>query len=440
VRADDDLRSWAPGGGAQVIYVDCFSGVSGDMLLGALVDAGLPLEALKAELAKLDLDGYEIQAARIQSHGLTGTQLSVRDTLRAYPARHLHDIQKMVGDSALSDTVKAHSLAVIERLGRAEAGIHGVPLQEVHFHEIGAVDTIVDVVGFVAGLELLGVQQVYASAVPLGHGTIQTAHGRLPVPAPATLALLASVGAPTAPHPAQTEIVTPTGAALLSELAHFERPGMQVRAVGYGFGQKEFPWANGLRVWLGGRVPDASSGVEKGKLEPVLSSARQTEQERFEHDAVVVIECNLDDSTGETLGYAMEQLFAAGALDVWFTPIQMKKNRPGVLLSVLSSADKVEALSSVLLRETSTLGVRLCPPVHRFKADRRLCEVTTPWGRVRVKEKWLSGHDKSDHEDAVRLAVSPEYDDCARLARETGEPLTRIMNAARQIAEQDGDY
>jgi uncharacterized protein (TIGR00299 family) protein len=421
----------------RIAYFDCFAGASGDMLLGALVDAGLSLDALKAELAKLDLAGYEIEAERIQHHGLTGTRLTVRDTLGAYPARHLHDIQHLVQGSALSDAVKTHSLAVIERLGRVEAKIHGVSLEEVHFHEIGAVDTIVDVVGFVAGLELLGVQRVYASAIPLGNGTIQTAHGRLPVPAPATLALLSSVGAPTVPHPAQTEIVTPTGAALLSGLAVFERPRMQVRAIGYGFGRKEFEWANGLRVWVGvdtgrpaDRKPDATHAHQNAST--CIASA-----EAFEHDEVVVLECNLDDSTGETLGYTMEQLFAAGALDVWFTPIQMKKNRPGVLLTVLapSEADvghralghSVEALASILMRETSTLGLRLSPAVRRLKADRQIREVSTPWGVVRVKEKWLGGR---------RLAVSPEYADCARLARESGEPLARIMDVARQAAEE----
>lgn len=434
---------------AQLVYVDCFAGVSGDMLLGALVDAGLSLDALKAELTKLALDGYEIKAARIQNHGLMGTRLSVQDTLHAYPARHLHDIQELIGDSALSDAVKARSLAVIERLGRAEAGIHGVPLQEVHFHEIGAVDTIVDVVGFVAGLELLGVRQVYASAIPLGNGTIQTAHGRLPVPAPATLALLSSVGAPTMPHPAQTEIVTPTGAALLCELAVFERPRMRVQAIGYGFGQKEFAWANGLRVWIGEtdeppqRLQNGApyrllegEGVESAH---VPGSFSESERGRFERDEVVVLECNLDDSTGETLGYTMERLFAAGALDVWFTPIQMKKNRPGVLLSMLSVSDKVDALSSILLRETSTLGIRLFAPVHRLKAGRHVREVSTPWGVVRVKEKWLgegTHHTFGGHGALELIAISPEYEDCARLARESGEPLVRIMSVARQIAEQ----
>jgi uncharacterized protein (TIGR00299 family) protein len=393
-------------GRGYVAYLDCFSGASGDMLLGALIDAGLPLDALKAELGKLDLAGYELEAERVQSHGLTGTKLHVRDTLQAYPARHLHDIEHIVWGSALPDRVKARSMAVIERLGRAEAGIHGVPLEEVHFHEVGAVDTIVDVVGFVAGLEWLGVGQVYASAIPLGSGTIQTAHGLLPVPVPATLALLSSVGAPTVPHPAQTEIVTPTGAALLADLALFERPPMRVRAIGYGLGSKVFAWANALRLWLG-ELEDAHD---------------------YQHDEVVNLECNLDDSTGETLGYTMECLFGAGALDVWFTPIQMKKNRPGVLLSVLCSPDKVHDLSTIVMRETSTLGVRLFPPAHRLKAAREVREVETPWGKVRVKEKWVGDR---------RLAVSPEYDDCARLARESGETLVRVMNVARQIAEQE---
>jgi uncharacterized protein (TIGR00299 family) protein len=364
-------------------------------------------------------------ADRVLSHGLTGTQFRVEDARQpgvaveeqdAFPARHLQDIRRIVEGSTLSEAVKKRSMAVVERLGSAEAGIHGVSLDEVHFHEIGAVDTIVDVVGFVAGLEILGIEQVYASAVPLGNGTIQTAHGRLPAPAPATLSLLASAGAPTVPHPAQTEIVTPTGAALLSELATFERPAMRVQRVGYGFGQKEFPWANGLRVWLGERETDHGHRPA-----------------RLHRSEVVEFECNLDDSTGETLGYTMERLLEAGALDVWFTPIQMKKNRPGVLLSVLSPAepDKVATLVGIVMRETSTLGVRTFPPAHRYKADRRMTEVQTPWGVVRIKEKWLGA-------EAPRLVgLSPEYEDCARLARESGEPIVRIMNAAREAAARE---
>lgn len=391
---------------ARVLYVDVFAGVSGDMLLGALIDAGLSLDALKAALGKLALDGYELEAERSQSHGLTGTRLRVHDTLQAYPARHLHDIHRIVYDSTLSDDVKRKSMAAIERLGRAEAAIHGVPLEEVHFHEIGAVDTIVDVVGFVAGLEVLGIAQVYASAIPLGGGTMEMAHGRFPLPAPATLALLAEANAPTVPHPAQTEIVTPTGAALLSQLALFERPPMRVTRIGYGFGSKEFPWANAVRVWVGEREP----------------------LHHLDRDHVIEIECNLDDVTGEALGYTMERLFAAGALDVWFTPIQMKKSRPGVLLSVLSPLDRVDDLSLIVMRETPTLGVRMFPPAHRLKADRRMRQVQTPWGAVRIKEKWLGEQ---------RLDVSPEYEDCARLARESGQPIVHIIDVARQAAEHE---
>jgi uncharacterized protein (TIGR00299 family) protein len=297
-------------------------------------------------------------------------------------------------------------MAVIERLGRAEAVIHGVPLEEVHFHEIGAVDTIVDVVGFAIGLELLGIDQVYASSIPLGSGTVDIAHGRFPVPVPATLSLLAAANAPTVPHPAETEIVTPTGAALLSQFAVFERPEMRVLRIGYGFGTKAFPWANAVRLWFGER--DVTY--------------------HHAHDQVIVIECNLDDMTGEVLGYTMERLFEVGALDVWFTPIQMKKNRPAVLLSALSPVDRVEDLSELLLLETSTLGVRMYPPAHRLKSERRMRQVETPWGLVRVKEKWLGER---------RLAVSPEYEDCARLARETGQPLVRVMEVAREVGETE---
>ena len=389
----------------RMAYVDCFAGASGDMLLGALIDAGLPLVDLQAELGKLELSGYELEAEVIRNHGLTGTRVHVRDTLQTCPARHVDDIRRIVEGSALSEDAKRQSMAVVERLGQAEARIHGIPLEEVHFHEIGAVDTIVDIVGFVVGLELLGVRDVFSSPVPLGSGTIETEHGRLPVPAPATLALLSAVGAPTVPHPAQTEIVTPTGAALLTQLASFEVPAMRVQAVGYGFGTKKLPWANALRVWIG----------------------EHESAPNYERDQVIEMECNLDDTTGEALGYTMERLFGAGALDVWFTAIQMKKNRPGVLLSALAPVEKVDELAWIVMRETSTLGMRLFPPAHRLKADRRMVTVETPWGPVRVKEKWLGDR---------RLAASPEYEDCARLARESGEPIVHVMDVARQVAER----
>lgn len=383
-----------------LLYLDLFAGAAGDMLLGALLDLGLPLEALREDLAKMDLSGYELEAVREVRCGVSGTRLIVRDIARAHPARHLSDIRRLLETSRLSPNVRNRSLAVLERLARAEARVHGVPIEEVHFHEIGAVDTLVDVVGFVAGLERLGVAEVFSSPVPLGSGMIRTEHGLLPVPAPATMALLAEVNAPTRPHPAQTEILTPTAAALLAELATFTYPPMRVRAVGYGFGEKEFSWPNAVRAWLGER------------------------EEMPGREEVVLLECNLDDATGELLGYVMERLFAAGALDVWFVPVQMKKNRPGTVLSALARPERADALASLILHETPTLGVRV-RPVERLIADRAERVVETPWGPVRVKEKWLEGK---------RVSVSPEYEDCARIARERGIPLEEVYAAAREAS------
>ncbi|MCR4406550.1 MAG: nickel pincer cofactor biosynthesis protein LarC [Anaerolineae bacterium] len=395
---------------SRIVYFDCFSGASGDMLLGALLDAGLPLERLQAELDKLPLAGYELALEHQVRHGIAGSKLHVRDTLGTHPARHPQDVYALLEASSLPPEVKTRSRAVFARLARAEAKVHGIPEEEIHFHEIGAVDSIVDIVGVVAGLHILDVTTVYASPLPLGSGFIETAHGRLPVPAPATLTILSEVNAPTIPHPAQTELVTPTAAALLAELACFQRPPMKVQTVGIGFGDKQFPWPNGLRVWLG---------------EPF--HAAQTEA-----DQVVLLECNLDDITGEALGYMMERLFAAGALDVWFTPIYMKKNRPATMLSVLAPAGEAETLGLVLLRETPTLGLRMTPPLHRWKTGRQIQEVQTPWGIVRVKKKLLG--------DEV-ISAAPEYEDCARIAREHGVPLTEVYVAARRVAmEEGGEY
>ena len=424
---------------STILYLDLFSGASGDMLLGALLDAGLPLEALRAELEKMGLAGYELVAERQVRHGLSGTRLLVRDVAQAHPARRLPDIRRLLQDSALSMRVQEASMAVFARLARVEARIHGVAVDEVHFHEIGAVDSLVDVVGFAAGLEQLQVERVFSSPVPLGSGTIETEHGLLPVPAPATLALLAEVGAPTRPHPAQTEIVTPTAAALLAEWATFELPPMRVRAAGYGFGQKEFPWANAVRVWLGEEAPlpqslpggegggDAPQPLPGGEGGGDAPQALHGGEGGGGRDQVTLLECNLDDITGETLGYAMERLFAAGALDVWFTPIQMKKGRPGVMLSVLVPPGRAATVAQVVLRETPTLGLRVLP-IERMVVERHVREVETPWGKVRVKEKWLNGE---------RAAASPEYEDCARIAREQAIPLHQVFEAARKAGRSD---
>jgi hypothetical protein len=397
-----------------IVYFDCFSGASGDMLLGSLLDAGLPLEALEADLARLGVAGYRLEARRVIRHGVSGTHLRVHVEPGERPARTLPAIEQILTASDLPEQLRSASLSVLRRLARVEAAVHGVGVEQVHFHELGAVDTLVDVVGFVCALERLEISAVYCSALPLGGGTVQTEHGRLPVPAPATLALLAQSGAPTRPGPIQAELLTPTGAALLTEFATFTQPAMTIHTVGYGFGTKEFGpaedvmhgWPNALRAWLGEPLPAAPSA---------------------ESDQVVLLATNLDDVTGETLGYVLDRLLAAGALDVWFTPIQMKKNRPATLLSVLSRPEETDQLAALLLRETPTLGVRR-QVLSRTKAAREVRQVETPWGPVRVKVKFVAGQ---------AIAVSPEYDDCARLAAQAGVPLDEVMGAARRAVEHN---
>jgi uncharacterized protein (TIGR00299 family) protein len=372
------------------------------MLLGSLLDAGLALPDLQADLARLGVGGYRLTAERTTRRGLSGTHLRVDIAPGERPARTLPAIEQILGDSDLPESIRARSLAVFRRLAAAEAAIHGTAMEEVHFHELGAVDSLVDIVGFICAVERLGLESIYCSPLTLGGGTIQTEHGRLPAPAPATLALLAQRGAPTVPGPAQTELLTPTGAALLTEFAVFEQPAMTIEAVGYGFGTKEFDWPNALRVWLG---------------EPL------SPQPGSEADQVVLLACNLDDATGEALGYAMDRLLAAGALDVWFTPIQMKKNRPATQLSVLCHPEDAAALANLLLYQTPTLGVRR-QVVSRTTSGREMRQVDTPWGTVRVKVKLLAGEP---------VSASPEYEDCARLAAEAGLPLAEVMATAWSI-------
>jgi pyridinium-3,5-bisthiocarboxylic acid mononucleotide nickel chelatase len=347
----------------------------------------------------LGLAGYQLSAEERRQHALSGTKFSVHVNLAEQPHRHLSDIETILRDSHLPAADIERSMAIFLRLARAEAKVHGTSIDHVHFHEVGAVDSIVDVVGFVVGLRLLGIERIFASPLTLGSGFIESAHGRLPVPVPATLEILSEAGVPTIPSDAQTELVTPTGAAILSELAEFRRPALRVRKVGYGFGSKELPWVNAVRVWLG----DVDAGA-----------SQETS------DTVIELACNLDDMTGEQLGFSMERLLGAGALDVWFTPIQMKKNRPAVKLSVLTRPEQQAEISQMLLSETSTLGVRR-QVWQRDTAQREIIEVATPWGNVRLKRKMIDGQIAS---------AAPEYEDCAARAREAGVPLARVYEAA----------
>ncbi len=381
-------------------YFDCFSGASGDMLLGSLVDAGLPLEELRQCLASLPMQDYKLVATTDERQGVRGTKVTVLYSEEGQPHRHLHDILDLISASELPDMVKGKASAVFQRLAQAEARVHGTTPEGVHFHEVGAIDSITDIVGVVAGLHLLGMEGVYASPLPLGGGTVETQHGTLPVPAPATLQILAEAHVPTRPHPAQVELVTPTGAALLAELACFEQPALTVEAVGYGFGTRHVPALNAVRVWLGQACEGAA----------------------WSEDEVVLLECNLDDATGQALGHVQGRLLEAGALDVWCTPIYMKKNRPGVLLSALTKPMEAADAAALLLRETPTFGVRW-RRIPRFIADRAAETVETPWGAVRVKVKLFNGQ---------AAAAAPEFDDCAHLAREAGVPWQTVHDAAKQ--------
>ncbi|KPK21729.1 MAG: hypothetical protein AMJ76_01865, partial [Dehalococcoidia bacterium SM23_28_1] len=331
---------------ARVGYLDCFSGASGDMILGALVDAGLSPQSLRAELAKLPLTGYRLSARKVQRASVAATQVRVA-VAKKQPPRRLADIVSIIEGGSLPATDKEKGVAIFRRLAKAEAKVHGSPLAEAHLHEVGAVDAIVDVMGAVAGLRLLGGEELFASALALGSGRTEGAESALPVPAPATLELVASAGAPTvaAQGGEERELLTPTGAAIITTLARFQRPTMKVDGVGYGAGSRDVAgWPNVLRLWLG------TTGEETRQL-------------------MLLAETNIDDMSPEIVGYVQERLFASGAADVWLTPIQMKKGRPGVMLSVLCPVEAESAIVSVLLRETSTLGVRL-REVRRQEAER----------------------------------------------------------------------
>jgi pyridinium-3,5-bisthiocarboxylic acid mononucleotide nickel chelatase len=375
-------------------YLDCFSGMSGDMLLGALLDAGLSFERLQGGLAALGLEGYRLALESHADKGLRGKRFAVEVTETPQPERHLSEIRAVITASHLPLAVEERALAIFQALGEAEAQVHGVSLEQVHFHEVGAVDALVDVVGAAIGLHELGIEQVYASPLPLTTGQVQSAHGLLPVPAPATLELLRRVGAPWTPRAAEGELVTPTAAAILATSARFETPRMVIRQVGYGFGRRQLPWANCLRLCLG--EPVEASGVEA--------------------DEVMVLETNLDNLSGEVLGDLMERFLQAGALDVTYAPIQMKKNRPATQISVIAPLDLAEALAALMLRETTTLGVRMSR-WQRLKAQRRQDSVETPLGRVRVKLKLLEGR---------VVSVAPEYEDCRQLAEVTSLPLREV--------------
>ena len=388
---------------ARVLYFDCFSGISGDMTLGALIDAGLPLDELKAALGSLALGDVELRADKVLRTGVSATKFTVHENSSAaadpthHPHRHLPKIFTMIDGSSLSDAGKTRAKAMFQRLGEAEAAIHQMPVETVHLHEVGALDSIIDIVGTVFAMEWVGAVRIVCSPLNIGGGTVKSAHGVFPVPAPATVKLLGD--APVYGGAVQKELVTPTGALIATTYATAfgPMPAMSVEQVGYGAGDRDDPTTpNVLRVMIG-RAADQASG-----------------------DRVTVIECEIDDMNPQIYGVVMEQLYAAGALEVFYVPVQMKKNRPGTLLTVVAAPEKRGAMTDVIFRETTTIGLRHYD-VDRECLEREIISVETPFGSVRFKVA---------RRDGRVMNATPEFEDCARLAAANNLPVKDVQAIA----------
>lgn len=385
----------------RAAHFDCFSGISGDMTLGALFDVGVPVDPVRAGLASLGLP-IVLEIEKVRKGGFAATYVRVEapeeDTHRFLP-----EVEEILARGELTQRQRQLASKIFRKLAQAEATVHGMPLEKVHFHEVGALDSIADIVGAAIGLDLLGVERFTSGPVAPGSGSVQCAHGLMPVPAPATAEMLK--GVPLRSAPVHAELTTPTGAAILTTVVSewIEQPSLTIERIGHGAGTKNFvEQPNILRLFVGTMA------------EPGLAGAAA--------DQVWMLETNLDDVPGEVIGYCFDQLFAGGALDVFTTPIQMKKNRPGVMLSVLAPAANLSRLEEILFRETLTFGIRRYA-VLRHKLHREPHTLSTAWGPVRGKLGWLDGRPP---------VFTPEYEDCARLARETGLPLRDIFRAIRE--------
>jgi pyridinium-3,5-bisthiocarboxylic acid mononucleotide nickel chelatase len=380
----------------KIIGYDCFSGISGDMNLGAMIDLGIDRIFLINELNKLNLPGWELIAEKDQRHGITGTKVTVKQTRHEHAHRHFSDIEKIINDSALDNPTKELSIKIFMKIARAEASVHGIPIDQVHFHEVGAVDSIIDVVGAAICYNALKVDAVHVSAIELGSGFVLCDHGRLPVPAPATAEIIK--GLPVKKGGVDFEATTPTGAAILAVLGTSFDPSLtfNIEKTSYGVGQKENPNVpNLLRVFLGETIPESGSG----------------------HDAIQ-IECNIDDMNPEFFEYISDRLFKAGASDVFFLNIMMKKGRPGILLNVICETDLADIVKNIIFRESTTLGMRTFP----FRKDtlaRKFETMQTMYGDITIKRSYYKGEEVSS---------KPEYEECKRIAAEKSIPVKEVYN------------
>ncbi len=387
----------------KFLYLDCAGGVSGDMLLGAFLDSLVPLDYLETSLKKLKLKGFHLKVNDVERHHIHAKKVDVVVQGKRHHHRTLADIEKIITRSDLSDFVKTHSVAVFRRLAEAEAAVHHQPLEAVHFHEVGAVDAIVDIVGTTICMEYLRPDAVYSSPLPLSEGTVEAAHGILPIPAPATLNLLKDF--PVHRVAVEGELVTPTGAALVTHFSQGripERLSFRIQSIGYGAGSKQFDTIpNYLRIW-------------QGQLD--VQSIKEI---------ALQIETNIDDANPEIYPYLAEQLYAAGAQDVSFYPAIMKKGRPGVLVVIIAQPPLLTSLKEILFRETTTIGLRF-HYIFREKLDREIVTVETEWGNVRAKKVTIDGETR----------IYPEFEECKRIARISGKPLLEIQQSIIQIFHQ----
>ncbi len=427
----------------KVLYFDCFSGISGDMTLGALIDLGIDREVFKTELNKLNLAGYKLEIRNTVKSGITGTDVDVilegrneehvnetnhhehgmhkhehdhdhdhaghhhgehvhrhRQPEHHHHARNLKDIEELIDSSDLKQKVKDFSRKVFGEIAKAEAKVHNKPVEEVHFHEVGAVDSIVDIVGAAICIDLLDIGRVFSSPLHEGKGFIKCQHGLLPVPVPAVMEMLANSNIPIVTEDINTELVTPTGIGIIKSLTSDfgNMPAMRIEKIGYGMGKRDTGRLNALRVVMG-------TLFEEDTLK----------------DQVAVLETNIDDMSPELLGYTMDRLLKNGALDVFYTPVYMKKNRPGVMLTVLTHKDREEKLADIILRETSTLGIRRSVS-DRYCLDREIVKVKTELGEVRVKIASMGDFKK----------LAPEYEDCREIADKTGTPIAKIYGMVNE--------
>jgi uncharacterized protein (TIGR00299 family) protein len=406
----------------KILYFDCFAGAAGDMILGALLDAGLPFDELKRALGTLAVDGWDVSVDRVVKTGVTAAKFRVHEHAHAsagagtgHKHYHLKHIFAAIDRSALSDAGKAKAIRMFTRLGEAEASIHGTTMEKVHLHEVGALDSIIDIVGCVFALEWFKAGRIVVSPINVGGGMVRVAHGVFPVPAPATVALLKD--APVYSSGIQSELLTPTGALILTEYAteFGPVPPMTIDRVGYGAGDRELKdTPNVVRVLVG------NSSVSS--VPPAPSPRPQVPEKPQDHSAhrVVVLECEIDDMNPQIFGVLMDKLYAAGALEVFYSAVQMKKNRPGTLMTVVASPDRREAMTEIVFRESTTIGVRY-QELSRECLDREMVAVETPLGAVRFKVARRNGR---------VFNAQPEFDDLAKLSQERGIPIKDVQALA----------